>query len=111
MKLLFDDTFYIMASEATLTRGYADLTMIVRPEMRRYQLLDLLIEFRYLALSDLGLSGEQVRSLSAAEMRSLPASSSKCDWVFDHRDHKERREATNLHLICRFFVFSVFSGG
>ena len=64
---------YIMASEATLARGYADLTMIVRPEMRRYQLLDLLIEFKYLALSDLGLSGEQMRSLAAAEVRGLPA--------------------------------------
>ncbi|MBK9613373.1 hypothetical protein [Candidatus Amarobacter glycogenicus] len=32
-------------------------------------------------------------------------------WLgFDHRDHKERREATNLRLICRFFVFSVFGG-
>lgn len=32
---------------------------------------------------------------------------SKCERVFDHRDHKERREATNLRLICHFFVFSV----
>ena len=31
----------------------------------------------------------------------------KCGRVFDHRDHKERKEAANLHLICRFFVFSV----
>ncbi|MFZ1241469.1 MAG: hypothetical protein WAV66_19240, partial [Anaerolineae bacterium] len=31
----------------------------------------------------------------------------KCGRVFDHRDHKERKEAANLRLICRFFVFSV----
>lgn len=37
------------------------------------------------------------------------ARNSKCDRVFDHRDHKERREATNLRLICHFFVFSVLS--
>ncbi|MFZ1598741.1 MAG: hypothetical protein WAW26_23080, partial [Anaerolineae bacterium] len=27
--------------------------------------------------------------------------------VFNHRDHKERREVADLRLICRFFVFSV----
>ncbi|MFZ1628503.1 MAG: hypothetical protein WAV70_06180, partial [Anaerolineae bacterium] len=35
------------------------------------------------------------------------ASSSKCSLVFNHRDHKERREVADLRLICRFFVFSV----
>ncbi|MFZ1632201.1 MAG: hypothetical protein WAV70_25095, partial [Anaerolineae bacterium] len=34
-------------------------------------------------------------------------SSSKCSLVFNHRDHKERREVADLRLICRFFVFSV----
>ena len=32
----------------------------------------------------------------------------KCGLVFDHRDHKERKEAANLHLSCLFFVFCVF---
>jgi len=27
--------------------------------------------------------------------------------VFDHTDHKERKEAADLHLTCRFFVFTV----
>ena len=33
-------------------------------------------------------------------------SSSKCSLVFNHRDHKERREVADLRLICRFFVFT-----
>ena len=44
--LLFNDTFYIMDSETALDRGYADITMIVRPDMRRFELLDFLIDAR-----------------------------------------------------------------
>ena len=34
LTLLFNDTFYIMDSEAALQRRYSDLTLIVRPNMR-----------------------------------------------------------------------------
>jgi hypothetical protein len=54
-----------------LERTYADLTLIVRPEMRQYELLDILFEFKYVALADAGLTGEQARALSAAEVRAL----------------------------------------
>jgi len=69
--LLFDDTFYVMDSEASLGRGCADLTMLVRPDMRRYQLLDFLIEFKYVSLKKVELSGEQVRQLSVSELSAL----------------------------------------
>ncbi|HDN25958.1 MAG TPA: AAA family ATPase [Thioploca sp.] len=68
LTLLFNDTFYIMDSEPALGRGYADLTMIVRPDMRRYQLLDVLIEFKYIKLKELGLSAKQVKQLSDDEL-------------------------------------------
>ncbi len=71
LTLLFDDVFYVIDSEAALERKYADLALIVRPDMRRYRLLDILIEFKYIALQDLGLSGEQVQNLSAEEIRNL----------------------------------------
>ena len=71
LTLLFNDTFYIADSEAALERGYADLTLILRPEMRRYQLLDILIEFKYVALTDVRLTREQARSLSAVEVAAL----------------------------------------
>jgi hypothetical protein len=48
LTLLFNDTLYIMDSELALQRTYRDLTMIVRPEMRQYQQLDILIEFKYI---------------------------------------------------------------
>jgi len=72
LTLLFNDTFYIVDSETALERGYADLTLIVRPEMRQYQLLDILIEFKYVKLGDEGLSGEQARRMSTAELKELP---------------------------------------
>jgi len=68
LTLLFDDTFYIMDSETSLGRGYADLTMIIRPDMRQYQLLDFLIEFKYVSLKKAELSGEHLKQLSISEL-------------------------------------------
>jgi hypothetical protein len=72
LTLLFNDTFYIMDSESTLERRYADLTLIVRPDMRRYQLLDFLIEFKYIKLKELGLTAEQVQQLSDEVLQAKP---------------------------------------
>jgi len=63
LTVLFNDVFYIMDSEMPLQRRYADLTMIIRPERRRYSLYDFVLEFKYLKLSEVGLSGEQVRGM------------------------------------------------
>jgi hypothetical protein len=60
-------------SETALQRRYSDLTLIVRPNMRQYALLDMVMEFKYLALADLNLTGEQVRSQSRDESRAIPA--------------------------------------
>jgi len=73
LTLLFNDIAFIMDSEPALTRAYADLSMIVRPEMRQYQLPDVLFEFKYVALTDAGVTAEQARGLNAAEVRGLPA--------------------------------------
>ncbi len=72
LTLLFDDMFYIMDSETALERDYADMTMIVRPDMRRYQLLDILIEFKYIGLKELGLSGDEVKQMSCSDLEALP---------------------------------------
>lgn len=73
LTLLFDDTFYIVDSETPLARRYADMTLIVRPEMRQYQLLDLLLEFKLVKLAEAGLTGEQIRSLDREQLAALPA--------------------------------------
>ncbi|KAA6181540.1 AAA family ATPase, partial [Thiohalocapsa marina] len=79
LTLLFDDRLYMAVSELETDRGYADLALILRPDMRRFQALDLLLEFKYLGLKELGLSGEQVRGRPRDELAALPAVAAKLD--------------------------------
>jgi hypothetical protein len=72
LTLLFNDTFYIMDSETALERRYADLTMIVRPTMRQYQLLDILIEFKYVKLNEVKLTGKEVKEMALDDLKKLP---------------------------------------
>ena len=73
MSLLFDDTYYIMDSEAALQRRYADLLMIIRPDMRRLAVLkDVVLEFKYLSLADVGLTAEGVRRHSREALQQMP---------------------------------------
>ncbi|WP_353571789.1 AAA family ATPase [Candidatus Albibeggiatoa sp. nov. BB20] len=72
LTILFSDTFYIMDSEQELNKGYADLSLIVRPDMRQYQLLDHVLEFKYLKLSDLNMTGKQVKAQSREALAQLP---------------------------------------
>ncbi len=77
LTLLFNDIYYIMESETALERSYADLTMIVRPDMRQYELLDILLEFKYVSLKDAGLNGEQLQQLSSEQLQDLSAVQTK----------------------------------
>ena len=72
LTLLFDDRLYMMVSETEIDHGYSDLSLIVRPDMRRFQALDLLLEFKYVSLKDVKLTGEQVRGKSRDELAALP---------------------------------------
>jgi hypothetical protein len=72
LTLLFNDVLYVMDSETTVGRRYADLTMILRPDARQYQLFEVLLECKFLKLGEVGLSGEAVRALTSAELTALP---------------------------------------
>lgn len=73
LTLLFNDAVYVMDSETELGRRYADLTMIVRPDKRHSRLLDILIEFKYISLSDAGLTVETAKKMSNEELKAIPA--------------------------------------
>ncbi len=74
MTLLFNDIYYVVDSETALQRRYADSVLVIRPSMRQYPTLkDIVLEFKYLSLSDLKLSGEQVREQSRETLAQLPA--------------------------------------
>lgn len=79
LTLLFNDRLYMMVSELETERGYMDLALIVRPDMRRVRALDLLLELKCLGLKELGLSGEQVRARSRETLAALPAVAAKLD--------------------------------
>jgi hypothetical protein len=70
--LLFDDITYALFSEPEVSRGYADLCLILRPDARQYQLSDMLFEFKYVSLKDLNLSGKKVRGMSEKELLGKP---------------------------------------
>ncbi|MCP4353643.1 MAG: AAA family ATPase [Desulfobacterales bacterium] len=72
LTLLYNDTLYITDSEKEAGRRYTDLTMIIRPDMRRFRIYDILIEFKYVKLKDAGLTGEQAGKLSEEKLKDIP---------------------------------------
>ncbi len=71
LTLLFDDRLYMMVSETEMDHGYVDLSLIVRVDQRGTKALDLLLEFKYVDLKKLKLSGEQVRAKGMEELAAL----------------------------------------
>ncbi len=70
--VLFNDAFYVMDSEPALGRGYGDLMLQVRPDMRQYQLLDHLLEFKTVGLKAVGLTNAELAAKTRDELRALP---------------------------------------
>jgi len=69
---LFNDVLFIMDSEPALNRGYADLSMIVRPDMRHYNIYDVLMEFKFIKLGTVGMTGEQVAGADEQALHNHP---------------------------------------
>ena len=70
---LFNDAFYLMDSEPALGRGYGDLLLRVRPDMRPYALLDHLLEFKAVDLKAVGLTSAELAAKTREALRTLPA--------------------------------------
>ncbi len=68
---LFNDVWYMIDSETPSKRRYADLTLIIRPDFRQLPLSDFIFEFKYLKLSDVKLSGAEVKKRSLEELKAL----------------------------------------
>ncbi|MBL4901531.1 MAG: AAA family ATPase [Desulfocapsa sp.] len=72
LTLLYNDLIYLMDSETENDRRYADLTMIIRPDKRHGAVFDILIEFKFVSLSAVGLSGVEAKKLFVADLYQLP---------------------------------------
>ena len=87
LALLQHNILYMMDSEPALQRSYGDLLLLIRPEMRHFQLFDLLLEFKYVTLDKLRqdnqkvtgqkVTGQQVRELAAEAILALDAVKTK----------------------------------
>ncbi len=73
LSILFADTYYRALSEPELEKGYADLCLLVRPEMRRYRFFDLLFEFKLVRRKQLKKKAQELRAMDDAALRELPA--------------------------------------
>jgi hypothetical protein len=69
---LFNDHLYIMDSETCLDRRYADLSLMVRPDMRHFPIFDHLLEFKFVPLGKADMTDEQVKALTREELQVLP---------------------------------------
>jgi hypothetical protein len=109
LTLLYNDILYIMDSERETGRGYPDLTMIIRPDMRRFRILDVLIEFKFVTPKHAGMTGEAARELSPEALREIPAMVSEMEAAREqlrrYGDALEQRHG-NLRLR-RFAVVSL----
>ena len=72
LTLLFDDRLYMMVSETEMDHGYVDLSLIRRLDRRTLPALDLLLEFKYVGLQQIKLTGEQARNRTMDELAALP---------------------------------------
>ncbi len=70
LSLLYHDTLYIMDSEPEVERRFLDsstslttgLTMIIRPDMRRFKIFDILIEVEYVKIGSLDFFVDKTRT-------------------------------------------------
>ncbi|MCW1968964.1 MAG: AAA family ATPase [Anaerolineae bacterium] len=106
LTLLFNDIQYTPESETELHRRYADITLILRPEYRNSQLNDIVIEFKYVALSVAKTTAAQVRNMSQAQIQAIPAIANALDEA-TRAAHDYRHELLARHngmLKLRVFV-------
>ncbi len=71
LSMLFTD-YYRTFSEPELEKDYADLCLLVRPQMRHYGFFDLLFEFKLVRRKQLGKKGQELRDMDEAALRQLP---------------------------------------
>ncbi|MEA1048687.1 AAA family ATPase [Lamprobacter modestohalophilus] len=109
LTLLFDDRLYLPLSEAEVDHGYVDLALILRPDMRRFQALDLVLEFKYVSLKALGLTGEQVREQTPEALaRAAPVAEALAAASEQARRYgKALRKRFGLNEICEFAVVGI----
>jgi len=99
---LFNDVWYMIDSETPLKRRYADLTLIIRPDFRQLPLYDFILEFKYLKLSDVKLSGAELKAFTPKELKALEQVKEKLaeseEQLLDYQKALESKYGDSLKL-------------
>jgi hypothetical protein len=114
LTLLFEDRLYTMISETRAGGDYADLTMILRPDVREQysQFWDILIEFKFVKLNKLGLSGSDVQSLSWDELAAMPLVQEKLKEAVDQLEgYRQKLLDSQNGAALRLRAFAVVAVG
>ena len=105
LTLLYNDIIYIMDSEQEVDRRYADLTMIIRPDKRHGAVFDVLIEFKFVSLKSAGLSGDEAKKMSVADLAAMPVIAEQmADGVKQVKEYGRRLERKYKDLRLKKFV-------
>jgi len=101
LTLLFNDVTHLVVSEPELGRGYADLCLLRRFDRRLAALYDLVFEFKYVPLGELGLTGAELRGMERGELEKLEPVARRLDEAKEqlerYRQALEKRHG-DLHL-------------
>ncbi len=109
MTVLYDDRMYMVVSETEVNHGYADLSFIVRPDFRQYKPFDLVLEFKYVGLKEVGLSGQALKEISREALMQLPPVAAKLQEAEDLavRYGDILKERYKLDRITRFAIVAI----
>ncbi len=110
LTLLYNDMLYMMDSEHEAFGGYSDLTMIIRHDMRKYKIFDILLEFKYVKLKDVNMTREEAQALSKEELAAIPAMREKMNKAKEQLK-KYGDELAEKHRNLRLIRFAVVSLG
>ena len=68
LTILYRDDIYFIESERELLRDYCDIFFQVRPDMNQYGAQNILVEFKYIKLSDLQMKKEQIKAADQIDL-------------------------------------------
>ncbi|MCP5499508.1 MAG: AAA family ATPase [Leptospiraceae bacterium] len=99
LSLMMREDLYIIDSEKEILRGYCDLFYLGRGDTRKkYGLKDILIEFKFIKLSELEVTQKEIKDLSYEELENLPLIQAKLKEAKEQLSiYKERLEKRFLN--------------
>jgi len=95
---LFNDRLFIMDSEDEIGRHYTDLTIIVRPGMRHFDVFDVLLELKFIPLSKLQMTDDETLLAIPAVQQAFAQAQAQID-IYDPLLHEKYGEGMKLRSI------------